>query len=440
MADEILLSRNGCALHGALKVLGAVNGFQPIVHSSAGCSIQNKLASVHYTDNAFNAGWLETPATNLTEKQVVFGGTARLREQIKNTVKIHEADLYIVVTGCVPELVGDDVPAMVKEAQDQAFPVISASTPGFKGDVYKGYEIILKSIIGQLPRLFYHESQKNTTLINILGVIPGQDPFWEGSLYELNRLLGLLNIQTNTLVGFGQDINSWKTIPDAALNLIVSPWGFPIAKYLEETYQTPYLNIGWFPVGTDDTAGFINEIVKFIPVDPEVLQKVLLQQKKLSDYHIVKIGEAYFKFNFQKRITIIGISSSVIGIARFLNHSFGQIISTVIITDNPSEELKAAITDILQFSEKIVFTEDGKKIQDILLKDKPEFILGSSLERNAANELQVPLLEISFPSAEHIILNKTYFGYYGALQLIEDFASLLIGRKITQNNTSYLTI
>jgi len=440
MADEILLSRNGCALHGALKVLGAVNGFQPIVHSSAGCSIQNKLASVLYTDNSFNAGWLETPATNLTEKQVVFGGTARLREQIKNTVKIHEADLYVVVTGCVPELVGDDVPAMVKEAQDQSFPVISASTPGFKGDVYKGYEIILKSIIGQLPLLFYHESNKKATLINILGVIPGQDPFWEGSLYGLSRLLDLLNIQTNTLVGFGQDINTWKTIPDAALNLIVSPWGFSIAKYLEETYQTPYLHIGWLPVGTDDTAGLINEIVKYIPVDADILQKVLLQQKKLADYHIVKTGEAYFKFNFQKKIALIGISSSVIGISRFLYYTFGQIISTVILTDNTPEELRTDINEVLPFAERIVFTEDGKKIQDILLEDKPEFILGSSLERSTANKLQVSLLEISSPSAEHIILNKTYFGYKGALQLIEDFCSHLIGSKMPQYNSSYLTI
>jgi nitrogenase molybdenum-iron protein beta chain len=169
MSKNILhKNRNGCALHGALKVVNAVDGFVPIIHSSAGCSIQSKLSENILTgsNGLYHRGWLEIPATAVFEKQIVFGGTARLREQIKNTVKVQSADLYVVLTGCAPEIVGDDVPAMVKEAQDQGFPVITASTPGFKGSVYKGYELAVKSI---LERISYPNINQQTQkgLVNI---------------------------------------------------------------------------------------------------------------------------------------------------------------------------------------------------------------------------------------------------------------------------------
>ena len=78
-------------------------------------------------------GGLATPASNIFEKQVVFGATARLREQIKNTAKVVDGELLVVLSSCATEMIGDDVPAMAKEARDQGLNVLSIASAGFRG-------------------------------------------------------------------------------------------------------------------------------------------------------------------------------------------------------------------------------------------------------------------------------------------------------------------
>ena len=125
MASPLERPGIGCALHGALHSAAAVPGVVPILHATAGCGIQAHR-------NGAAAGWagpdplggMAAPGPNLFEKQVVFGATARLREQIKNTVKVIDGQLYVVLSDCATEMIGDDVPAMAKEARDQGMKVL----------------------------------------------------------------------------------------------------------------------------------------------------------------------------------------------------------------------------------------------------------------------------------------------------------------------------
>lgn len=42
---------------------------------------------------------------------MVFGGTDRLAEQVANTLRVMDGTLYVVLTSCVTEMIGDDVGA-----------------------------------------------------------------------------------------------------------------------------------------------------------------------------------------------------------------------------------------------------------------------------------------------------------------------------------------
>jgi nitrogenase molybdenum-iron protein beta chain len=435
MSKNILhKNRNGCALHGALKVIDAVEGFAPIIHSSAGCSIQSKYSeNIWAGSNGRNCrGWLESSATAVIEKQVVFGGTARLREQIKNTVKVQAADLYVVITGCAPEIVGDDVPAMVKEAQEQGFPVISVSAPGFKGNVYKGYEWTVRSIVERISQ-FHLPQQPNQKLVNILGVVPNQDLLWEGNLQELDKTLGLLSIKTSKIFGFGQNIESWRNIPNAGLNLVVSPWGLEIAQLLEKKFGTPYLYFGYLPVGTPDTSRLLTVIGEKLDIPKEVIVQAKLREEKLLAYQVQKLAQTYIQCDLQKELALVGETSNVTGISRFLQNSFGQIVKTVIITDNPNDELRRQIAEDLNtnpnYITETIFASDGKAIDEELLKAKPEVILGSSLEQKVARKLSIPLIRISTPVFDQVFLNRTYIGYTGAINLMQDFTSALLTNR-----------
>lgn len=135
--------RYSCALGGALSTLRAISRAIPIIHASSGCG--HNLYNATNSGSAYLGGGYcgssSLPSTNVIEKDIVFGGEKRLKEQIENTLKIMDGDIYVVVTGCMVEMIGDDVEAVVKDFAGAEKPVISAPTPSFKGNSYYGYDL-----------------------------------------------------------------------------------------------------------------------------------------------------------------------------------------------------------------------------------------------------------------------------------------------------------
>jgi len=101
MAKILDQPRYKCALT-AMQTVHGITRALPILHSGPGCA--DKLdggagSSGHFSPRVF-------PCTNITEKEVIFGGEDRLIEIIENSLKIIDADIYVVLTGCSSEIVG----------------------------------------------------------------------------------------------------------------------------------------------------------------------------------------------------------------------------------------------------------------------------------------------------------------------------------------------
>jgi nitrogenase molybdenum-iron protein beta chain len=419
--------RNGCAFQGALRFLGAIHGVAPIAHANAGCSV-GATAPEH--SSAQQGGWLETSSTTLLERHVVFGGTSRLREQIKNTLKVRQADLYTVVTGCVPEVVGDDVPAMVKEAREQGFPVLGLATPGFKGNGYHGYQTALLALAQQAPGIRGAAAEVPKGGINLLGIVPGLDPFWEGDLRAVSEALASLGVEVKPLVGYGSAVLEWESLPGAQLNVVLSPWGLGAARLLEEQYGTPYVNFGWLPVGAD--VGLLVEAVGArLGTAPETIAQIRGDGEDRLRYFLHKLSAAYLLHDLQRRVAIVGSTAYALGIARFLAGTLGQWVGTVVLTDTPSEDQREEIEKALRAEAagpelSLHFLDSSEAIESALIAARPEIILGSSLERPVAQILDVPLVEISAPTSGAPILLRSFAGIDGAVRLAEQFSDALI--------------
>lgn len=150
MANFIDRAKFSCALGGALTTIAGLPKAVPIVHASGGCAaaLSNtyNLAS-GYRGTGYCGGSM-IPTSNVTENNIVFGGEKRLEEQIEETIKAIDADLYIVVTGCQVEIIGDDAVGISGKFRDEN--VIGASTPGFLGNTFKGYDAVLNAIIKEV--------------------------------------------------------------------------------------------------------------------------------------------------------------------------------------------------------------------------------------------------------------------------------------------------
>ena len=197
MNEEIIESpRFSCALGGALSTITAIKDTVPIIHAGPGCGVQ-VFYGQSFTAGFRGSGWIggvSVPSTNTYEKEVVFGGESRLKEQIENTIELIDGDRYVVLTGCTSELIGDDVSGILREFEDKS--IIYAETAGFRGSSYIGYEILLDAFIDQIVK----EKPKEEKLVNIFGIIPSQDVFWEGNLAEIERILNLVGLDHLGLV------------------------------------------------------------------------------------------------------------------------------------------------------------------------------------------------------------------------------------------------
>ena len=433
MAHHIDGSRNSCALHGALQVIGAIEGAIPVLHSTAGCGAQHFLGVNRLDASGETFGAPPVSSSNISEKHVVFGGGSRLREQLKNTIKVVEGELYVMVTGCSTEMVGDDIPAMAKEGREQDFPVIYANTPGFRGDVHQGYQLAIKALIEQLPALGKAVEVPSKGVVNIWGIVPHQDPFWSGNLEELGRLLKGIGLEPNLLFGYGQGVPSWQKLPDALLNIVVSVWGDGTAKLLEERYGTPLLAVEGLPVGAA-AARLLRAVSDRLALDQQRTELFIQSEEKRLHTSLGALADTYYRAGFQREFALIGESAQVVGVSEFLTGTLGLVPRTLVITDNPPEYAREALSTLLKGfvhgdRTELYFSEDHAEITDLVFLGAAELVLGSALEKSVALELGVPFLQISFPVADRVVLNRCYAGYRGAATLLEDLGSEILAHS-----------
>lgn len=430
MSKSIERGRYGCNLHGAIQTITQIQGVVPILHSTSGCGLQHDIAKKVGSAYAAYVQGYEIPSSNVYEKQVIFGGTSRLREQIKNTVKVMKGDLYVTLSGCESEMVGDDSISMTQEIVDQGEKAINYKAPGFKGDQYIGYEGIVSTLIDKLPGVYENVTEEindNRIQINILGIIPVQDIYWQGNLDEIQRVLQSLGIEVNKLLGYRQSINNWRRMNTANLNIVVSKWGLEAAKKLKKLYHTPYIVVDNIGMGPDAMELLVDQIAKKIPIKVEIARDFFRAEKERFRYALKQIAEYYYDYDFQKSVVIVGDESTTIRYADFLTRYLGMEILAILITDFVGEETSQKPSEYLRsLAYGIYYKKDTREISQIIEETNPELVLGSSLEEGIARSLGAYHYTISYPAYNKVIISSCDVGYEGGIGLIENLSSVLL--------------
>lgn len=426
--------RYGCAL-GALHSVVAIPDAMPITHCGPGCVDKQYTSLAFY--NGFQgggyAGGSVTPSVNAGEREVIFGGENRLRELIKSSLRILDAELFVVLNGCIGEIVGDDIGSVVGEFQKQDIPIVYAETGGFKGNNFIGHEIIVESIINQyVDKFAENKDVKEKGLINVWSELPYQNTFWRGDLGEIKRILEGAGFKVNILFGNeSAGVSEWKKIPNAQFNLVISPWmGVKIAKLLEKKYNQSYLHVPVLPIGAKETSRFLNEVVQFAKIDSEIAQKFIQSEEKNYYSYLEQFGDFYAEYwwGLPASYAVVGDSTYNLALNKFLVNQLGLIPGKQIITDNTPEKFRESIRKEYEHlaedvKAEVDFVEDGYIVNRLLREGeyghKPPIIFGTTWERDVAKELKGQIVEVGFPASYEVVINKSYVGYRGALTLLE---------------------
>lgn len=416
--------KGGCVLAGINSVLGAIDRVCPIYHSGPGCCMQTTAAdqgqSGHKSSRFVSS--VSLPSTNMLEKEVVFGGTEKLRTTVQGAIDIIDADAYFVLTGCTAGIIGDDIVSVTEEFQDKGYSVYPIETPGFVGDSNLGYETVWTTMINQVIE---EDVPKDDKLVNIFGIIPYHDPFWSGALEEIDRILSALGLKVNTFFTKHQGIETIRKCSGAALNIIINPWLFKgPAKKTEQKFGIPSIRVPGLFVGATDTTKFVRQVAEAMHLDQEIVDKVIAAEEEyVYDYLAQSVGVVSWK-----RFAVVADANNAVGITRYLANDFSftpvlVIVSEPLFRQEDKDRIVAQIED-LEYAKppKVIFASDQYEINQALREEEEEItlLIGSSNEREVALEKDIQFILAAFPMNERLVFNRTYAGYRGSLTFTED--------------------
>ncbi|MCR5623033.1 MAG: hydrogenase [Treponema sp.] len=432
MAKLLDKQRYKCAL-AAMQTVQAITRAIPVLHAGPGCA--QKLAngigsSGYFSPNIF-------PCTSINEKDVVFGGTKKLASTIDNALKVIDADLYVVLTGCIPEIVGDDTGEVVSQFADAEKPVIYASTAGFKGNNYKGHEQVVDAIISQYLKKV-PDSEKVPGLVNIWADVPYQDQFWLGNLRELEKLVAELGLTPNTIFGYDRGLKNIDLVPKAQFNLLVSPWvGLKNVQKMEKKLGIPYLHYPVLPVGATETSKFLRAVGKFAKVPSEKVEAVITEHEKYFYYLIERYADLFLENRvINKQFSVVADAQYALGFTKFLVNDLGLFPAKQFVTDDTPKEYQEAIAAEFKklnygIQAEVEFTGDSYLIHNGIKEHDYHgypLVLGSYFDKEVTEDLKGNFLNVAWPFQNRVVMDSFYAGYTGGIRLIEDIYTVAVQR------------
>ncbi|MDR1487969.1 MAG: hypothetical protein LBT62_08290 [Deltaproteobacteria bacterium] len=460
--------RGGCAFHGALWTVSSIRNLTAVVHSNAGCSAQGHLAA-----RGAGIGFPElfqTPTTSSIDRHVVFGGGSRLREQIKNTVKIIDSKLYVVLQGCESAMVGDDVTGITREALEATHPVLCSLVAGLHGGSRFGYAKVLSDLLGSVGELKglagFEPDIGQESSVNVFGVVPVTDPHFRGDLFEILRILNGLGLSANIFFGASDGVEELSNAKQAKLSLVFSKWGRQPAEKLLESADQAVLERSCLPVGFEAVKALKDAIAeKLGECSLGAGAQSFLESERVRQERLLEPLDEWLGEIVGAPVALVGDESAITGLAKFLRDRLGAEISLAVITDasdagdmwdrseicdqaetyEQAETIEGAFVcaaqesgvkkfeadggagnrndeTIDQLAARVHRCGDGAEISEILTKARPLVVLGGAPDEAVAKKLGAGYLNVSFPSSE-IVLGRSFVGLHGAVALAEKYAS-----------------
>ncbi len=433
-SESVEAPRYSCALAGVYGTTLGIRGGIPILHSGAGCGVGQLFGTLYAGGESAggNEGGTSTPCSCLVEEHVILGGEEKLRNLIESTIEIANDELFVVTSGCVPSLIGDDVDQVVEEFRDKTA-VIHVNAPGFKANSPEGYNLFWDAIIDQLLPDESSEIEEKT--VNIFGIVPYNHVYWKGDLLTIKTLLESIGIKANIIFSEKNGLDHINQIPQAEYNIVVNPWlGVRAVEKLEEKYGTPFIKFPNVPVGAKQTADFLRTVGEKLNVPRETVEE-FIEQKEDWYYRLLEYpGDAIILVRPNSFYAVAAESSYAIAFTKFLANELGYLPDIIQITDNPPLEVRKEILAEIRnnldtvVQPDIIFEADTYKIRKNL-EDRPFlFLFSSSIEAPTSiedyNALHIP---ISYPIYNRSVLSKHYGGYDGGLTVVEDVVSGFVG-------------
>ena len=432
-----------CKPLGAALAFRGVEGAVSYLHGSQGCATYMRRYIISHYNEPVDIG-----SSSLSEKHAVYGGAANLKLGLKNVTNKYQPKMIGIATTCLTETIGDDVPMILKEydeqfGTDKSPLTVNVSTPSYSGTHMEGFHAAVASVVEQLAG----KSEDNESINLLPGFVSSAD---YRLLHEIMEDFGLkatiLPDLSETLDG--PALLEYEKVPQGGTPLpliremggakATVEFGRTIAKtnsaggILEEKFSIENRQIG-LPIGISESDLFF-EALTDISGKP-LPEKYAKERGRLVDAYV----DAH-KYVFGKKAIIYGEEDLVVGLTSFLAEIGVQPV--LCASGGKSGSFKKAIhavtEGVLVEQPKVYEGMDFFDIAEEAESLGPDLLVGHSKGYPLARKLNIPLIRVGFPIHDRIGGQRImHIGYRGAQILFDTVVNCFIAKKQEDSSIGY---
>jgi len=426
---------HACQPLGAELAAHGFEGTLPFVHGSQGCA--------SYYRSTFNRHFREpAPAVSdsMTEDGAVFGGQNNLHEALENAYTIYKPKMMAVFTSCMPEVIGDDLTAFIKNARNkgcvpQDYPLPYANTPSFNGSHVHGYDSMLLSILQTLTA----GKQVEGRCTGKLNLIAGFDAN-TGNYREYKRILKEFGIPVTLLADISETFDSpldgtYRPYPggtplDEAADSINGKVTMTLAPYasnktfgwIKDNYSGTHVSLPT-PFGVAKTDALLMKL-------SELFGKPIPESLKAERGRAVDAMTDSHQYMHGKKFAIYGDPDYLMGYVSFLLEMGAKPYH--ILCSKGTKKVEKELQALLDSSPdgkgcKIYINKDLWHMRSLLMTDPVDAVIGDTHGKFMARDANVPLFRFGFPIFDRVNLHRTpLVGYQGTINMVTTICNKFI--------------
>jgi nitrogenase molybdenum-iron protein alpha chain len=409
---------------------GNVRGAVLIQHAPIGCGTGQVIYNSIYRNGLAMRGLpvenLHVICTNLQEKDMVFGGVAKLEQSIRDAWERHQPRAIFIATSCATGIIGDDVESVAGQLEEElGIPVIPLHCEGFKSKHWStGFDATQHGILRQIVRK--NPQKKQPDLVNVINL-------WGSDVFT--PMLAELGLRVNYVVDLAT-VEELEQLSEAAATVTFCyTLGSYMGAALEQEFGVPEVKAP-LPYGFAGTDAWLREIARvtnregkaeaYIARERERVQPRLAELRELlaGKKGYVSTGSAY--------------AHGLIGILRELGVEVeGSLVfhhDPVYDSQDPRQDTLAHLIDT--YGDVPQFTVGNRQQYQffaLLQRVHPDFII---IRHNGlaplASRMGIPAIPLG---DEHIAV-----GYQGILNLGESILDVLAHRKYHQDLAEHVRL
>ncbi|MEA4892526.1 MAG: nitrogenase component 1 [Peptococcaceae bacterium] len=376
----------GCGLFGAHQALCGMKNTVLLLHSVVGCSFGT--LALHLPGQMQD---VRQSCTVISDDEVIFGGEQALEKAIASARELYRPDGVLIISGCVSEMIGDDLRAVTDRAARQG-PVLSVSAPGFQGGFQEGFEKATAALLDWM-----RPCRRRSRRVNLIG-LGGDEPRVREDGEAFRDLL--CGAGAECLILGHCSIDELREAPAAALNLVLGR-GVELARQMEQRFGIPYKLLA-YPFGITGARALWQALPEDFSGEWAVLEREMA--KALSGP--LKTVYPYLQALYGMPAAILASGARADGLRRFLEQELGMAV----VCCARRESLG-----------------DQEEFYDRVRRSESALLFASSFEQDLAEELSLPLVRVDYPVFDRVALSgRPLIGARGTLCLLEDILNAIM--------------